>query len=595
MDYGNETSLYKLRTPALGDYISPSEEFRTTRIIENELYGGIRAHSGGHGIVRSGNWQLVSSGVNYKAILNEVKAEGKPAIEGFINQIYFYSDESLSWDGLVNGNTYYLYVQLIETVDTSTRLHKKVLTAANTTGLLPADAVLVAVIYVDEPGSTLVDKNPLGRINIPILGDHIADNHDPHGAILNQSFVVCSGVNVQGYLYYKSLEVDNLLISGNGLISGNLTVLGNFTLSGEVIVFGNITFNEMIIQQLKCDNLIVGNMQINSGLDCFSKSFFRKNIEFASGVTVDGFDPSVGIGLIDGSNADSLHTHVLGSLGVNLKTINLSPEFKNTVLSGGSTSGIYGVFTPVRAYDDNMYDWYPRAISGSAAFTNTKIRLPMDFDRLDRVVVRHGVGHLLSGNNINLSIFDKDNTPLIITSPNPSQLSSSGIIDSTLYFSGGNLVAGHPMTIVSRMWGFSGVHTYLGDINLWYVPTIGERIQFEWSQAGAVSAPEAHWDALRTTPYALRVDRVIATQGVGLSGISVFSLNTGAVGATPVNLLAAGEKPLINFNDSGASFQTDSKVLYNIPIPANNIISVSIDSIASGSEDVSVQLIAYRI
>jgi hypothetical protein len=75
----------------------------------------------------------------------------------------------------------------------------------------------------------------------------------------------------------------------------------------------------------------------------------------------------------------------------------------------------------------------------------------------------------------------------------------------------------------------------------------------------------------------------------------VFSLNTGAVGATPVNLLAAGEKPLINFNDSGASFQTDSKVLYNIPIPANNIISVSIDSIASGSEDVSVQLIAYRI
>lgn len=594
MDYGNETSFYKLRTPALGDYISPNEDFRTARIIENELYGGIRAHSGGHGVVRSGNWQLVSSGANYKALLNEVKAEGKPAVEGFINQIYFYSDESLSWDGLVNGNTYYLYVQLVENSTVSTRLHKKVLTGANTTGLIPEDAVLVAVMYLDEPGSSIVDKNPLGRINIPILGDHIADNKDPHGSTLNQSFIVCSGVSVLGYLYYRALEVDNLLISGNGLISGNLTVLGNFTVSGDVILFGNITFNEMIIQQLKCDNLVAGNMQINSGLDVYSKSLFRRNMEFTSGVTVDGFDPSVGIGLVDGSNADALHTHVLGSLGVNLKTINLSPEYRNTVLSGGATSGIYGVFAPVRVYDDNMYDWFPKATSGTAAFTQTKIRLPMDFDRLDHVVVRHGIGNLLSGNNINLTIVDKDNTPLIITST-PAQLSSSGIVDTTLYFSGGNLVAGQPITMTSRLWTVSGVHAYLGDINLWYVPTIGERIQYEWSQADAVTAPEAHWDALRSTPYALRIDKIIATQGVGLSGVSIFSLNTGVIGATPTNILADTEKPLINFSDSGASFQTDTNVLYNLSIAANSIISVSIDSIASGSQDVSVQLIAYRI
>lgn len=595
MDYGNETSLYKLRTPALGDYISPSEEFRTARIIENELYGGVRAHSGGHGVVRSGNWQLLADDANYKAILNEVKAEGKPAVEGFINQIYFFSNESLSWEGLVNGNTYYLCVQLIETVDTSTRLHKKVLPIANNTGLIPDDAVLIAVMYLNEPGSTLVDKNPLGRINIPILGDHIADNKDPHGAILNQSFVVSSGVSTLGYLYYRALEVDNLLISGNGLISGNLTVLGNFTISGDVILFGNIAYNEIVTQQLKCDSLITGNLQVNSGLDCFAPSLFRQNIQLASGVTIDGFDPSVGVGLIDGSNADALHTHVLGSLGVNLKIINLSPEYGNTVLSGGAISGVYGIFVPARVYDDNMYDWYPRNVSGTAAFTQTKIRLPMDFDRLDRVMVRHGVGNLLSGNNINLSIFDKDNTPLIITSPDPSQLASSGITDTTLYFSGGNLVAGQPMTIISRLWGFSGIHTYLGDINVWYVPTLGERIQFEWSQAGAVEFPEANWDALRTTPYSLRVDKVIATQGIGLSGVSVFSLNIGGIGETPVNLLSADEKPLISFNDSGASFQTDTKTLYNISIPANNIISVSIDSIASGSEDVSVQLIAYRV
>ena len=245
-EYGRESQIYKLRTPDLGDFISPSEESRTSRIIENQLYGAVRAHSGGHGITRSGDWTVATSGANYKATLTEVKAEGKPSIEGFINQIYFFTESGLVWDGLVNSNTYYLYVQLTESVEQSTRLHKIVTTGANTTGLIPTDALLVAVLYLNEPGSSQVDKNPLGRVNIPILGDHVADSHDPHGSLLNQSFVVCSGIETLGYLYYRALEVDNLLISGESLISGNLTVLGNFTISGNVTIFGDVTFNNMI-------------------------------------------------------------------------------------------------------------------------------------------------------------------------------------------------------------------------------------------------------------------------------------------------------------------------------------------------------------
>lgn len=592
-EYGNETPKYTLRTPALGDYISPNEEQRTAQVIENQLYGAIRVHSGGHGIMRSGNWQVVT-GDDYSAILTEVKANGKPTIEGFINQIYFFTEEALTWEGLTNSNTYFLYVQLVENTTYSTRLNKKVVTGSNTTGLIPSDALLVAVLYLNEPSNSIVEKNPLGRLNIYSLGDHIADHQDPHGPFLNQSFLTCSGIDILGYLNYASLQVDQEIVSGNSTLSGALTVLGNLNVSGTINVLGRIIYNSLVVQNLTIPSkLTVGTAQVASGLDVYGTTLFRKNVTLNSGVRVDGFDPSVGISLIDGSNADHLHTHVIGSMGINLKGIFLSPEFSNTVTSGEALTAISGIFQSARIYNDNYYGWYSRT-DGTAAILTTKLRLPQDFQRLDRLAIRTGVGLTESGNNISVYLYDKD---LSLVPPVSSiQFSTSGIVDSTVFYSGGSLMGGQPVTLVSRMCGASGVATLLGDITLWYVPNNGERIMFAWDQAGAINAPVATFDALRTTPYELRVDTVMASQVVGLSGVSIFSLNiTSGNNVIPENILSGSEKPNLNFIDTGKSFLTVSNIVLNRTIPSGSLISVSIDQIASGSQDVSFQMLAYRI
>jgi hypothetical protein len=584
-EYGNETPKYTLRTPALGDYISPNEEQRTAQIIENQLYGAIRVHSGGHGIMRSGNWQVVAALPSYNAILTEVKGAGKPAIEGFINQIYFHTNEGLTWTGLTNSNTYFLYVQLVESASLSTRLHKKIVTGSNTTGLIPDDGLLVAVLYLNEPSNSIVEKNPVGRLNIYSLGDHIADNQDPHGPFLNQSFMTCSGIDVLGYLHYQALQVDHEIVSGNSTLSGTLQVLGNLNVSGNLNIQGTLTYNNLLIQNLTIPGkLTVGTVLVDSGLDVYSQALFRKNVTLSSGVRVDGFDPSVGVPLINGSNADHLHTHVIGSLGINLKGIFLSPEYANTIVSGHALSALSGSFQSARLYDDNYYGWFGSA-TGNAAVLTTKLRLPPDFQRLDRLTVRTGVGLTESGNNVAIYLYDKDLA--LVPSVSATQFFTSGLVDSSIYYSGGSLMGGQPVTLVSRMCGASGVATLLGDITVWYVPSNGERIMFSWDQAGAINAPVATFDALRTTPYQLRVDTVTASQVVGLSGTSIFSLNiTSGLNVIPTNILSGTEKPNLAFGDVGASYQT---------ISANCLISVSIDQIASGSQDVSFQMLAYRV
>jgi hypothetical protein len=592
-EYGNETPKYTLRTPALGDYISPNEEQRTAQVIENQLYGAIRVHSGGHGIMRSGNWQVIT-GDDYSAILTEVKANGKPTIEGFINQIYFFTEEALTWEGLINDNTYFLYVQLVENSTYSTRLNKKVVTGANTTGLIPNDALLVSVLYLNEPSNSIVEKNPLGRLNIYSLGYHIADHQDPHGPFLNQSFLTCSGIDILGYLNYASLQVDQEIVSGNSTLSGELRVLGNLYASGTLNVLGRITYNSLVVQNLTVPSqLTIGTAQVASGLDVYGTTLFRKNVTLNSGVRIDGFDPSVGISLIDGSNVDHLHTHVIGSMGINLKGVFLSPEYSNTVTSGEALTTISGIFQSARIYNDNYYGWYGRT-DGTAAILTTKLRLPQDFQRLDRLTVRTGIGLVESGNNVSVYLYDKD---LNLVPPVSSiQFATSGLVDSTVFFSGGSLVGGQPVTLVSRMCGASGVATLLGDITLWYVPNNGERIMFSWDQAGAITAPTATFDALRTTPYELRVDTVMASQVVGLSGVSIFSLNiTSGNNVIPENILSGTEKPNLNFIDTGKSFLTVSNIVLNRTIPSGSLISVAIDQIASGSQDVSFQMLAYRV
>jgi cytoskeletal protein CcmA (bactofilin family) len=592
MAYGNQTNVYRLGAPLIGEVVDASEEARNANTTENNLFGSVRvAASGGHGIVRNGPMIISPDGGNYKVIMFENKSQGLPTVQGFVNQIYFEVVEGLFWNGLTNNQTHYLYITQIEAGDTnSTLINKKVQTFSNTTGAIPSDGLLVAIIILDEPSNSFIIEDPVGKVNIPVLGNHIVDNQNPHTPFLMQDDLLVSGLTVLDYLRYQFLEAQNFIISGNALVSGNVTILGKLILSGDVRVFGNIVYNSLETQNLLVPGkLIVADLQVSSGLDVYSTSLFRKNIQMVSGTTIDGLDPSLAIPLVNGSNADHLHGHVLGSIAP-VKNIFFAPEYCNTVISGDANAS--GLFTTGRDFNRNLYKW--NSVLSGVTYVVTRTMLPADFDKIDRIKITHGVGQVLSGSNITPYVFDKDDTQLQLS---PASLQSTTLVTTDISVSGGNLLPNFPMTVVNRMFGASGIGTWLGDMNIRYVPRLGEKILFEWNKIASgnnILDIEEHFDGLRVAPCDLRTEKVLFAQTIALSGSSVFDVNVGNNQIEPTTIFTSVDKPTLNFGDLGSSFVSAEKLI-NTTITGGQLISSSIEQIASGSRNVNVTLYTYRI
>lgn len=600
MNYGQESKIYKLRTPTLGDRINPDEEQRTKQIIDNQLFGAIRVHSGGHGVIRLGDLALVNVGDGtYTVTATDNLANGRPAIEAFINQIYVTQRGTISWTGLNNNTVYYLYVNLVEDGTSSSLLNTQVTTTSDTIGTAPAGGILVAAVVVSEPGNSYLVTNVTGRINIPVLGDHISNNQNPHTANLYQDDLAVSGITILDTLKYRALQVDQLIISGNQIISGNITCLGTLIVSGTILNQGNVLYNQLQVTNLQVvGTLTATNVQIASGLDVYPQSQFHQNIILTSGVTVDGLDPSVAIPLINGSNADLLHTHNFGSLGVGTKPIFFSPEYQNTTISGAiPISG--GSFYPLRVNNNNYYQWVAGQISGQSMYTCSRIVLPSDFQAIDRIQVTGATSAwgLLSGGNIQTFVYDKDFTSCPV-SPNGGQNVLSTVGTSTYTVSGGQFLPYYPMTVINRMTTGSGQVSWLGDMAFWYVPINGEKIIFNWSKSGA--SIESYFDGIRIAPQDLRMEQVIVSQYIGTSGASVFGINSGTMNQAPVTMFTTTPKPAIVYNPAaiGYSMYFSGMSLFpteNLLIPKGTLLTASMDLVASGSQNLNVQLITHRL
>ncbi len=595
MAYSRITSKYKLQSVGVGNVLEGPAEKRTAEIIDNQLFGSARAHSGGHGIIRTGEFTSVDNGDGtFTLQLLENKARSKPVVEAFINQIYVFTENGISWENLVPNVTYYVGVKLVESLNSSSLQFTDVQTWINTSAAVPTDGLLIASINIATGGLATIDEEPVNRYNIPIWGNHISDNSNPHGTLLNQDNLTVSGLNVLSSLKYNNLEVEHLIISGTQLISGNITVLGKLIVSGTITVQGNIRYNLLQTENMDIPGkFLVSELLVSSGMDVYPSPLFRQNIRLASGITIDGFDPSEATPLIDGSNADHLHGHVLGSLAVGVKPIFFSPEYSDTVTSGHTTSGY---FYARRLFNRNFYDW--NAVqSGIAAIPVTRVILPQDFDRLDRISITHAVGlnGLISGNNTTVKVYDKDFRELAVT--NNGFLQSTEIISTDLAVSGGNVIPSQALTIMNRMCGASGVPTLLGDMTLWYVPKQGEKIIFDWNHSASgndVISATKHFDGVRRAPADLRIERTLCACNIALSGASVFGINVGDSGSEPANVSTL--KPVLSFGSLGASYQgADVLEPTSITIRQGQLISATSDLIASGTHSVNLSLVTYRI
>lgn len=605
----NITPFYKLQTPSLGETLNTSIETNDNSTLENEIFGAVRCHSGGHGIIRgcvASTLYLFNPGAGtYTVSSIENKAQGIPAIEAFINQVYVYSDTALQWTGLNNNTTYYLFIELVENASTgqSSLVNKQCIATSNTTGVIPADGLLVAIVIVNEPGNSYISANPPGRITIPVLGDHIVNNQNPHTPYLYQSNLAVSGLTVLTSLQYRQLLVDNLIISGNALISGTVTVLGNLILSGQLIIQGNAVYQNLQVQNLLIPGtLTVGNMVVASGLDVYSTSTFRQNITLTSGVTVDGLDPTVAIPLINGSNVDNLHTHTLGSLAYGTKPLFFSPNYPNTVISGLTGPTISGSFLAVRNTNNNYYQFLANQtggfLSGVAVVPVTRFILPPDFQSIDRIETNTGVSAngILSGNNVTLFVYDKDFNQIAINENN-GVAANAQVVKSTFTLSGtAGLQAYYPMTVMNRMCGYSGIATFLGDMLVWYVPINGEKLVFDWNTSGVNLAPQNTFDGMRVAPNNLRIESVMVSQMIGLSGATVFGLNIGNNGLSPSTLYTSTPKPTISVGANGAMWQAATSIpSQNTLILAGQYLTADLDLVSSGSSAASLQLVTHRL
>jgi len=502
-----------------GDILDPDEEDRRTRTIDNQLFGAIRAHSGGNGLIRTGDFSVEDAGGGlYNVVLNDPSSE--PSLEAFINQIYVASDGAVRWEGLANSTTYFLFARLVETAGgVSSRTNKDFLTVASTVNSVPDDGILIASASISEPGSSTFDLNPAGLLIVPDLGAHIADNQDPHGTTLYQETLVTSGLDVLNTLTFQNLHATNLTLSGENTFSGLLEVFGNFQVSGELIVSGEVQFLDAFLQNATIVSGTMGFLGVASGMDVFGTALFRQDITMSgntlvdgrdisadgatldahlidfsnphqvtadqigalsisggfvagdillsSGVAIDGIDPSDKLPLLlSGINVDNLHTHTFGALIPPTRQIGRAPQYCDTV-----ESGIFpGDMTITTDQGFNVYQWNAGQ-DDAARRVITQQYVPSDMLRVNTIRITSRVDAILSGDSITLDLLDTDGNTVPLTGGGP--LANLTYTTDTVTASGGQFTAGEFFTLSVEAMSTSGFSAYIADEVIEYTTVSG--------------------------------------------------------------------------------------------------------------------------
>lgn len=511
--YGGKTPHYRIPFLLFGDILDPDDEERICRTIDNQLFGSIRAHSGGNGIIRLGNFQSVAAegGGTFKATLDELTTE--PALEAFINQIYVASNNAVEWTELNNGQTYFLFARLVEVGSSSSRQNADLVTFASTESTPPGDGVLVMKVTINEPGASTFDLSPPEQLLVPELQAHISDNQDPHSQFLMQTNLVTSGLEVLDKLTFDTLQVVNLQISGEALLSGLTEIFGNLVISGETIISGDIQFLDAFIQDATIVSGTFGFLGVASGMDVFAAAVFRDdvtmsgntridgrnvsvdgatldahlvdfdnphqvdaadigalsvsggtllgNLDVLSGVAIDGVNVAQLPFLFSGINVDFLHTHAPNALIPLTRQIGRAPRYCDTV-----ESGIHdGELNLIVDLGRNAYQWSPEQNLGIRRLVTQQL-VPTDMRDMNSILLTNRVDIVAAGNQLSLEMLDTDNNAVSLTGG--GALQNATYTQDTITASGGQFTPGEFFTLSVDLQVNSGVSAYAADEILVY-------------------------------------------------------------------------------------------------------------------------------
>lgn len=480
MPYGFKTPKYFFPAPIVGNTLDDTDEARLASAIENNLYGGIIGHSGGHGIINLGN--VTTSFLSGIGTVTVYENKPIPAIEGFINQIYFGTNNTFSWD-VPESSINYLFVQLIESPPFSTRVNGSFLITSNTTGVIPDDGLLVAIANVNTSGINL-DLNPPGQIRLLTVAQHMAINVDPHTPLLRQTNLITSGLEVRGNLQTEDLFIThNLIVSGtavfgSAIVSG-LTVQNFLEVNGAATFHGPVTF----LGPLAFGDATFNSINVNSGLVVSGTSTFvgpidiqgggslEGNIQVASGITIDGIDLSSLRFLINGSNADPNpptqqgHFHLLS--GIAPKLLGYAPEYSGAVISGIGTGTLFSETSTL----NNLYRWHPEALGNQPVALILRVGVPADFHSFSTsgLTIFNQVDSLISGNVIALSMRDTNNNNVTLS---PFSLQNTTLTETQVTGFNGVFTRGQYFTLAITPSMDSGIDARIGELTFKYNPLL---------------------------------------------------------------------------------------------------------------------------
>lgn len=416
-----------LDIPGAPLFVDPQQEQVYAQTVENQLYGIINMHNGGHGVIEEGDYTNVSTTAPIIEITN---------LKAFINQIYVDDKgKGFVFSGITPAVDNYLFLELIETLDTlasstpgnivigdqSSRVLGNAKTVVSTSPDIGPNSILISRVFLDAQGYGYggygygvyghidavgdyyisdIDLAPPGKIHLTSVLEHAADNTDPHGPVLIVDQVQSSGVGVAGTTTAQNVTVlNNLFVQASqnptflfsSVVSGlnvfsNLEVFGPTVFSGQTFVSaltngGDATFNVLKANSLvsRSTSTFVRPVDIQSG------GRLGNTLQVGSGITIDGIDVSSLKFLTDGSEADNNGINTLGhthNIQTGVKHIFLSPEFEGVVRSGIQPGTI------VPSYDtrNNFYRWNATQTQSRVVITAKHI-IPEDFVTFSGITV----------------------------------------------------------------------------------------------------------------------------------------------------------------------------------------------------------------
>ena len=505
--YGGQTKHFHIPFPNSGDVLSSRAEQERMQIVDTQLYGAIRAQSGGHGVIQKGSFSFSGTSVWLSSL------------DCYINQVYGYARDTLIWNGVVSG-TNYLFVSL--TADTKET--GALTTVLNTSGVVPSDSLLVGAAINPGTGVTSVDSEPSGYVKNPSWQDHINDNTNPHGSILYQDEMVISGLEVLDTLEAVNMEVQNLEVIQQLVASGIVAQSFNatdayidnlyaLTLTGDVALFSGTTMlGELTVMSGATigGGLLTGDLAVSSGVkidgvdvDIFwsgvedhytdygnphqvtadqigavsvSGSTMVGNLDMASGVAVDGVDVSLLKRMIDGSDGTyvaptppwdpGVPGHLHNYSGLADRYLMYAPEYADAVLYG-TGSGIMLTTYSVDIYTSghNAYEWLP-ADNNESFMVVQRLGVPADFRTLQKIRYWERyktTGLPFTGADIDFVLLDTAGTILIDTRSD-SHVPGSSWAEREFTMQSGLGIPGEFATAKWIMSALSGESVCLGEV-----------------------------------------------------------------------------------------------------------------------------------